>query len=40
MVSKWAVAGFSDVLRYEMEPFGVKVGNIEQYAVRADMKFF
>ena len=34
--SKWAVEGFSDSLRYELEPFGIQVKIIEPGPIKTD----
>lgn len=34
--TKWAVEGFSESLRYELEPFGIRVKVIEPGAIRTD----
>lgn len=34
--TKWAVEGFSESLRYELEPFGIKVKIIEPGPIRTD----
>ncbi|MGZ5622989.1 MAG: SDR family oxidoreductase [Methylobacter sp.] len=34
--SKWAVEGFSESLRYEMEPFGIRVKLVEPGVVKTD----